>query len=577
MVKKSKFRWKFMWVLVIFLITDYSSYAQTFIATADTKTVIENSAFTVTFTLKGTKGSQFTPPDFASFEVIGGPSQRTSMTVINGSVSESISYEYTLYADKIGQYVIDPAQIKVSSGVMKSNVLVINVVKGEAANTIPEDEKETFVKMEASTVDAILGEQITLEYKLYTQQDINGYDLVNEPDYDGFFSQTLGNYRASVSREIIEGKEFYTKTIKKVALFPQRTGLFEFNPVTVNLAIPIPGARKRRSFFSSVPTRSKRVTTNGLTLEVKDPPQPAPISFSGAVGKYAMSPKINKTQLTTDDAFVINMEVRGTGDGKTFSAPSQPMIKGMEYYDPNVIRDEDTSRDGIVSNYKQIEYLIVPKKPGNYVIRPEFTYYDTDSNAYVTLAPREFRVKVTKGTRSITRDDRDVSIAQTAMSDREVVKPIRKSSLVFFDSFWWISFALGLIGLLGMGFKKYQLTSLENLDPAEKRRRKALKLATAQLERAKIHLENSESRKFFEEISLTMNRYLGNKFGMNNEDFQKEKIAKTLQENNVEEIHVNEYLSILKTCEMAIFAGQTTHKMDEIYEKSQNLILHLEG
>ena len=92
--------------------------------------------------------------------------------------------------------------------------------------------------------------------------------------------------------------------IKKVALFPQRTGQFDFKPIFVDLAIPIPGARKRGGFFSSVPTRKKRVTTNGLKLLVKDPPKPAPISFSGAVGKYAMVPKINKTQISTDDAFV---------------------------------------------------------------------------------------------------------------------------------------------------------------------------------------------------------------------------------------------------------------------------------
>ena len=550
--------------------------AQSFRATSDVTKTIEKSAFTVTFTLDGEKGSRFTPPDFSPLEVVSGPSRQTSMTVVNGKVSQMMAFEYTLYSNKKGKFTIPPATILVKGKTLKSNPLLIEVIKGKSVNTISEGEKETYVKMEASTLNAILGEQITLEYKLYTQQDINGYDLLNESEYEGFFSQELGNYRASVSREIIDGKEYYTKVIKKIALFAQRTGQFDFKPVIVNLAVPIPGARKRGGFFSSVPTRKKRVTTNALKLIVNDPPKPAPISFSGAVGKYAMVPKINKTKLTTDDAFVINMEVRGTGDGKTFSAPNQPTISDMEYYDPNVIRDEDTSRDGIVSNYKQIEYLIVPKKPGNYIIRPEFTYYNTDSNEYVTLAPNAFRVRVSKGTRSITRDDRDVSITQTLMEDRAEVNESSKFSLTFFDSFWWLGFAFGLLGLIGLGAKRYQLDKLDNLDPEEKKRRKALKLAASQLEVAKSFLDQGEGRKFYEEISLTMNRYLGNKYGVKNTDFQKDKIANTLELNNVEKVHIDSYLSILKSCEMAIFAGQASSKMNEIYENCQNLILELE-
>ena len=230
-----------------------------------------------------------------------------------------------------------------------------------------------------------------------------------------------------------------------------------------------------------------------------------------------------------------------------------------------------------MSNYKQIEYIIVTKKQGKYVIRKEFTYYDTDSNAYVTLAPKAFRVRVTKGTRSITRDDRDVSIAQTLQEDRPQVKSYSKFSLVFFDGFWWASVGIGILGLLGMGWKIHSLNLFDNLDPAEKRRRRAMQLATAHLERAKSYLDQGDSRKFYEEISLTMNRYLGNKFGMNNTDFQKEKIAQTLSENEVDSEHVNQYLSILKSCEMAIFAGQAASGMDEIYQNSQNLILNLEA
>lgn len=562
--------------LFIFCVCSLSIFSQSFSLSADATKVIQNSSFEVKYTLDGAKGNEFRTPNFRPFEVVGGPRQSSSMQIINGAMSQNQSFSYDLYATKVGKYKVPATSIMVNGKRFTSNALTVEVVKGKAANQVAASDKESFMRLETTAIEAILGQQITLEYKLYTQQDINGYDLVNEPDYDGFFSQELRNYRAEVTREVVNGKEYYTKVLKKVALFPQRTGRFDFTPVTVTLAIPIPGAKKNRGFFSNVPTRQKRIKTNPLTIQVNDAPPGAPISFSGAVGKYQMAAKINKKRITTDDAFVINMEVRGTGDGKTFSAPNQRTVEHMEYYDPNVVRDEDTSRDGIVSNYKQIEYLIVPKKPGTYNLQPEFSYYDTDSMKYMTIRTSPFRVQVSQGTRSVIADDRDVSISQNPEKDRTEVNSISSFQLEFFDGLWFGSFSLGFLAFLAIGYKKYKDVLLENLDPEEKKRRKAMRLANSKLEKAREHQQAGDSRKFYEEISSTMNGYLGNKFGLPNTDFQKEKIVERLSSNGVLQDMIDSYLSILKTCEMALFAGQPSSKMDAILEQSTDLILKLE-
>ncbi len=498
------------------------------------------------------------------------------MTMSNGIVKQSESYQYILFAPKAGRFSIPGGEIYVNGKKLLSNSSTIEVVKGKTVSASPDKDKKSFVRLIASDTVAMVGQQITLEYKLYTQQDVNGYDLVNESDYDGFFSQELRKYGAQVTREILEGEEYYTKVIKQVALFPQRTGRFDLPPVVVNLAIPIPGAKRSKGFFSSIPTRLQRVSTNPLEILVTDPPPNAPVSFSGAIGKYAMTAQINKTSITTDDAFVINMEVRGTGDGKTFSAPNQPIVENMEYYDPNVIRDEDTSKDGVISNYKKIEYLIVPKKPGRYILRPEFTYYDTEKKKYVTIAPKTFKVTVNKGTRTVTNDDRNVSIAQNLMPDRVVGRELSLFSLHYIDTFWWTGMLLGLLAIGGLCFTKYRNLILENLDPEEKKRRRAQELAKSKLQKAKSYQETGDSRSFFEEISTMLNGYLGNKYGLLNTDFQKDKIIRKLSDNNVSQNMINKYLEILKTCEMALFAGQPISKMEETLQSCTDLILKLE-
>lgn len=565
---------KWLIVLISFCVVNVCM-SQTLRLSTDAKKVIQGSTFTAKYELNGGKISQFQKIDFSPFEVVAGPNRSSSISNVNGKVNQKESYTYTLYTDKIGTYEVPAATIISNGKTIRSNTTTIEFVKGTSANAIPTDKKEIKVKIETSTEEAILGEQITISYKLYTQTDVNGYDILNESEYDGFFVQELRNYRSEVSREIIDGKEFYTKVLKRVALFPQRTGVFEFPPIKARLAIPIPGARPR-GFFSSVPTRNRIVESDGIKINVKSPPSGAPISFSGAVGKYAMIAKLDKRKISTDDAFVMTMELRGTGDGKTFSAAQQPPLDNFEYYDPNVVRDEDTSKDGIISNYKRIEYLIVPKKKGSYVIYPEFTYYDTDSNDYVTLYSNRTRVQVTQGNRSIVRDDRNISVLGDLKPNKDKLSSMSLFSLTYFDWFW----VLGLLGSIGaIGFMYFNVRkqwAFDALDKGEKKKRMAEKIANEKLSKAKEHLLAGDKRKYYEEISSMMNGYLGDKYSISNTDFDKKTITDRLQIANVPQNYIDQYLGIIKECEMALFAGQGKESLDDTLEACRNLILALE-
>ncbi|MEE9437513.1 MAG: BatD family protein [Saprospiraceae bacterium] len=549
-------------------------FGQEFSASFSTNKILENTTVDITFTLVGVRGSGFAKPDFGKLQVVGGPKNFQKSSFVNGSSTYTQAVTYSLLANKAGKYKVGSAAIKVKGKTLRTKPITLTVVKGKAVKKGAKKDKKVYVEMVASDTMALLGQQITLEYILYTQEDINGYDLVNESEYEGFFSQELRNYRANVVRVIVKGEQYYTKTIKKVALFPQRTGKFDFDPVLVTLAIPLPG--QRQTIWNNGRTRKIQVSTNPLSIIVSETPPNAPISFSGAVGKYRMASTINKKRLTTDDAFVVVMEVRGTGDGKTFSAAKQPHLDEFEYYDPNIIRDEDTSKDGIISNYKKIEYLFAPKKPGRYIIKPEFTYYDSDSNDYITLSPNAFRVSVSQGTRKVTVDDRNVSVSQSQKADRDSVSMLSNFWLKYLDGLLYAVFGLSFLALLLMGYKKSLLVKQDQLDPEEKRRLKAKNMATSKLELAKSHQSDGNGRKFYEEISTAMNGYLGDKFGLANSDFKKELIVESLKRGNVNELQINTYLEILKACEMALFAGQPLSHMEEIYQRAKMLILEIE-
>ena len=79
--------------------------------------------------------SGFTGPDLSAFNLYSGPNQSSSMQIINGAVSQSLTYYYVLSAKKEGKFTIKPALLNVANGRVKSNEISIDVVKGNSPTT----------------------------------------------------------------------------------------------------------------------------------------------------------------------------------------------------------------------------------------------------------------------------------------------------------------------------------------------------------------------------------------------------------------------------------------------------------
>src|SRR2546426_1105150 len=82
----------------IILLSASHAFSQ-FSATVSNNAVAVGDQFQVTFTLDG-NGKNFQAPAFSNFNTLMGPSQSTSMQIMNGSVSQTISYTYVLQAIK---------------------------------------------------------------------------------------------------------------------------------------------------------------------------------------------------------------------------------------------------------------------------------------------------------------------------------------------------------------------------------------------------------------------------------------------------------------------------------------------
>ncbi len=97
----------------IYLLLGSFLYAQgpTFEVTVSTDSILLGNYIEVSFTLSNGALEEFQPPTFDGFKILSGPNQSTSISMVNGTTSQTASYSYYLEPTDIGTYFIPPARV----------------------------------------------------------------------------------------------------------------------------------------------------------------------------------------------------------------------------------------------------------------------------------------------------------------------------------------------------------------------------------------------------------------------------------------------------------------------------------
>ena len=552
-----------------------------FEATTDTKQVPLGEVFEVKFTLKNAQGTGFSPPVFSDFAVVGGPNRMNSMTMVNGNATSSESYSYVLQAKREGKFSIGSASVMVKGQTLSTTPLSMEVVKGkkETLNESSSNNKESiFIRAEVSSHEARVGQQIVLDYKLYTRADLNGMNLLHEPNYDGFFHLEINDYPHNENRVTINGKQYLTRILRRVALFVQKEGEFVLEPMTVQVGI-VKGKNDdpfSDPFFSSIRSENHTIQSNSVNIYVKPLPNNAPLSFSGGVGDFKAEAGISKIDATTDDAISLKMKVTGNGDAKRWQAPKMAAIDGLEIYEPKVLKEESIESQGEWLTIKELEYLIIPKKTGNFTIKPEFSYFDTEGGSYKTLTPNIFEIKIAQGKNAIA----------TIQSDKIMdIKGIKTSTIFtnqmtsfYGTSLFWSLTILPFIFLGSvLGYRQF-LIQKSKIDVNVLKSQNAQKVAERRLAVADEFMKKGNSRLFYDEVSKAMFIYVSDKLAIPMSEFSKSNVSEKLSSLKVNELNIVKFIKILQNCEMALFAGQNTEgAMNEVFQDALKVITDIEN
>lgn len=593
-----------------FLHLSVSAHAQDekFTASVSSQQVSVGDQFQLTFTLNG-NGKGFRPPSLSDFNVLMGPSQSSSVQIINGSFSQTISFTYILQAVNEGTFKIGSAEITGSIGKMLSNPITITVQKGnsragsgkqgsgEGSN---QDSKNVFLRASADKSSAYLGEPIVITYRLYTRVQIGqpGFDKI--PAMNGFWSQDIQlPQNMEFHQENVDGVNYQVAVIKKLVVFPQRTGALQIEAMEGEVIARVQAKRQTRSndpfdqffndpffsnpFFSGTQDIKVPLRSEMLRIQVKELPPNAPAGFNGAVGKLNMEATLDKKETKTNEPVTLKIKISGKGNIKLIEAPELSFPPDFEAYDPKENTNLTASAAG-VSGTKTFEYLLIPRNAGEYKIPVSaFAYFDLDKKQYQQFPEQNLILTVQKGddsspalvAGSVNKSDvqvlsRDIRFIKTNPPDFLSASGNFQQSPVFYT----LITSPALLFLMLLLFRKKQEELSANTGLMKSRR--ARKVALKRLSNAKKYLSASEKEKFLDEMFKSIWGFLSDKLSIPVANLSKETAVAALENLKVPQEMIQELSAAIDSCDMARFAGVAAESNESLYQRGLAIITKLE-
>ena len=508
--------------------------------------VILGRPFQLTYTVNQ-RGKDLRAPEFTDFDYIAGPytSQSSSTSFVNGRRSSSftMTFTYTLMAQKEGSFSIPPATINVGGEHYTSNGVKITVLPEDQPSNSASDQTSNsgavqqqsgqtaqrsnsgpesgniFVRTLVSKTRVYEQEAILLSYKVY----VAGVDLkqftnnTTLPDFTSFLQQKIDLNDVQLELENYNGRNYQTATIYSTLLYPQKSGDIQIDPASFEAVLLVPNQARSRSifddFFNSYTTATRTLRAPGATIHVTPLPAGKPASYAGGVGKFTMDSKISATDIKANEAITLTLTIRGAGNMKLLKTPAVDWPEGFEQYDPKVTNNFKTSTGGM-SGTRTIEYLAIPRAAGEYTLPAvQFGYFDTEKGQYQVLSSPEYTLHITRDPSSnsgsgLTSNSYSGSTSQKE-DIRELGSDIRYISAARFTpssahrspltairfGSWqmWLLYAGPLLIALLL-FAIFRKRIRENADIIGLRKRQANSVARKRLKRAKALLQQSAGR-----------------------------------------------------------------------------------
>ena len=354
-----------------------------------------------------------TPPRVDGFTVVGPPSQTSSVQIINGKRSASVTLSFPVRAEREGSLTIPSFEVETTAGTERVDALRIEV----GAATLPGSTRGAAAKV-SDVVDARLtpanmtpyaGEVFDVDFTVGLVGGRSG-QVVGTPSWDkpGVMAEPWGDGK-QVSTQHGSGVRFHTR-----ALAPQ-AGRIEIAPAEQEVQIQTGAAGNAfdslrdafgshpsfggpdlfDSLFARAQTASATVKSNAIQVDVRPLPEPAPAGFTGAVGQFELTTSLAPQQPKTGEPITWTLTLKGNGNWPgAVALPARAVPNDFRALQPK--QHKDFAEGELFSGTLSEDLVLIPNQPGDVQLEPlRFVYFDPAKGKYQAIEARPPALHVT--------------------------------------------------------------------------------------------------------------------------------------------------------------------------------------
>lgn len=358
-------------------------------------------------------------PQLDGFELINswtGSESRSTFTNGKFEVQQSRHFNYMLAASRQGEITIAASQVVVEGKTYATQPIKIKVlpqgqIPPQAQNQGQGSEEETggiedvfnrllrrhgmgggqrtqpidpqdsfFIQLDVDKTSAVVGEQVTASWYLYTRGQVHDIDTLKYPSLGGFWKEEIElATRLNFQPEVVNGITYQKALLVSYALFPIKPGKINLDAYKAKCTVSVPvafGFPRPMQF-----TKSSQV----VEINVSELPKAnQPTNYSGAVGQFTAQAKVEQATVANNQPLIYVLRFEGRGNAKLIDLPKFSLPQGMELYDTK--QEAKFFREG--TSFKEFKYTIIPRVAGATSI-PE-----TSVSGYDPVLKKYYEIKV---------------------------------------------------------------------------------------------------------------------------------------------------------------------------------------
>ncbi|MDP3528437.1 BatD family protein [Methylicorpusculum sp.] len=411
----------------------------------DRNPVTLNESFQLLFTANESPDGR---PDFSpletDFEILG-QSQSSSTSIINGQFSKKIQWKVDVIAKSSGDLVI-PA---ISFGNDKTGPFPLTVNDKTIVRSVPGDD-EIFLEVEATPEKPYVQSQVLYTLRFFRRVDIAQARL-NEPEMDDAVIEKMGedsNYSTQIN-----GVD-YTVTERRYAIFTQKSGIVTIKPLTLDAEVLVTGRPRFNGFFSRQMTKTKRVSSKAVTLDVQPLPQnfkaqhwlPAEAvslsqSWSGDISQMKVGEPVTRT---------LTLLVKGAAVGQLPELNNAIDQENVKTYPDQPVLREEKKPEGMMA-FREEKIAFIPSKEGTFELPAiDIPWFNVITGKLEVAKIPAAVINVLSASGSQTQDV--PSGTEAIANSIEPLNPAQAPSVVQSPYWMWLAVFFGLAWLTTLGY-----------------------------------------------------------------------------------------------------------------------------